>query len=348
MQIIYIHPGIEKYVRDLGYSEDAVAKTIAEPSSQESVDFTQVPDRYRRQQGEVCSLRYFGSEVVCVTYNIVGGAYEICDFFCLPRKDLPDGDIPCSLARTVFYERFAPSILEWIPVPDLPRVLGRARGKALEYLLEFRAAKSKDVLKLPVIKAIKAPHLEPRSQREKKRGYADILEGYCDEFRDLIEKSPKEETIHQWLANPQHMIFFGTDAEMVWSKIKFGTSFVSDFIVKRDELPYLMIEIEDTSKLFNNDGKRSKRYKDAIDQVQDWMGWLARGNINTFKDDTPEMELFTSPHGLVVMGRQSNSNSKKDVRDRWEQDKSKANPQVLNYDEVISRVRKFASRLRKS
>ncbi|SMP74442.1 hypothetical protein SAMN06265222_117137 [Neorhodopirellula lusitana] len=68
------------------------------------------------------------------------------------------------------------------------------------------------------------------------------------------------------------------------------------------------------------------------------MGWLVRGNARPFRDASPDMESFNSPLGLVVMKRRSNIESKKEIRDLWAHDKSEAHPQVLDDDELISRV----------
>lgn len=267
--------------------------------------------------------------------SYVGGAKRgdsyLIAFYMVVTRELPKGRISSEL-----------SVQETIDVVRSnfsPRLNGGGlRQYADWYKKTFRPSISLDI---PALKAISSPRIESLSKKVKARTIADKLDDKCDEFRQLLDSTGREEPLHQWLAKKENLIFFGADAEEVKSKIQVG-EFVTDFIVKRTSMPYLLVEIETTEKIFNKGGEPSAKFNHACLQVTDWQRRI-RTQPSYFREFIGE-ELY-EPEGLVVMGRTQDIDDKI-KKDRWRDLQAKANPRPMTFDDLIARVRNFVRLIR--
>lgn len=184
------------------------------------------------------------------------------------------------------------------------------------------------------------------AQRDLPTYAADILEASCDEFLALLQDNgDDEEALHQWLNKQEHHIFVDPHAIEVHSKVPFGNK-QSDFVVRRPDQTYLLIEIERANlHIFQKrNAEPTHQFNHACQQVRDWQRYI-RDNVHTVRTELGLDEIY-EPRGMVIMGRT------KDIREgdamtRWLDMKNKYELDLATYDELNARVRSIAESLRK-
>jgi hypothetical protein len=171
------------------------------------------------------------------------------------------------------------------------------------------------------------------------------LEGLCDEFLSLIDSDgDDEEMIHQWLRQEPHRIFLDPHAVRVWSKVEFGGK-ISDFVVRRADGSYRLIEIErSTLRIFQKgNGEPSAAFNHACQQVRDWQRYV-RENVYTVRNELHLADIY-EPCGVVIAGRSHDIDSLAAER-RWRDMKNSSGLAVNTYDDIIRNVRAIAVALR--
>jgi len=119
------------------------------------------------------------------------------------------------------------------------------------------------------------------------------------EFKDMIDRDCSEETYHQFLrTNP---VFLDPLARVA-SKQKLGLEFVTDFVVRRYDDKYLLVEIEKPQdRIFTQANGFSAQFSHALGQILDFQAWVEENGAYA-RSLMPEI---ASPRGLLVMGRKS-------------------------------------------
>src|SRR6185436_18431166 len=97
-------------------------------------------------------------------------------------------------------------------------------------------------------------------------------------------------------------IFLVPHAQNVWSKLPFGDK-VSDFVVRRADGTYKLIEIEpaDTRIFRSYDSEPSQPFNYGFQQITDWERYI-RDNVHTVRAELGLADI-DSPEGMVVIGR---------------------------------------------
>ncbi|MDT7543025.1 MAG: hypothetical protein QOE33_2929 [Acidobacteriota bacterium] len=118
-------------------------------------------------------------------------------------------------------------------------------------------------------------------------------------FQQILESPGSEEDIQQFLTQNQlilgkafiHMVGF------VIPKFKFGTEYVSDFLIGRWSQAWIftLIELETKeAKIFNKDGTPARRLSQAIKQLAEWGQWI-KSHESYFKERLqPHIESLIS------------------------------------------------------
>ena len=119
-----------------------------------------------------------------------------------------------------------------------------------------------------------------------------------ERFEQLVGSSPKkEEDLHRFLVD--HPILLDPLAVELKSKHQLGTEFITDFVLRRINDEYVLVEIENsTDRLFKKDGSFTADLTKAVAQVRDFQGWVS-DNISYAQSKLPEIR---HPWGLVVIG----------------------------------------------
>ncbi|MGQ0593469.1 MAG: Shedu anti-phage system protein SduA domain-containing protein [Gammaproteobacteria bacterium] len=119
------------------------------------------------------------------------------------------------------------------------------------------------------------------------------------EFKDMIDRDCNEEAYHEFLgANP---VFLDPLARVA-SRHKLGLELVTDFVVRRYDDKYLLVEIEKPQdRIFTQANDFSAQFSHALGQILDFQAWV-EDNGAYARSLIPEI---ASPRGLLVMGRKS-------------------------------------------
>ena len=208
----------------------------------------------------------------------------------------------------------------------------------------IRAAEA-DAMVLQTLVASVPLLTEDLTQQDATGHVADLLEAYCTEFLHLLDTAGgDEETLHQWLNDPSHRLFLDPGAQQVGSKLPFGDR-VSDFVVRRADQTYKLVEIEQAAKkVFRpSDSEPSAHFNHACQQVRDWKRYI-RDNVHTVRTELG-LRGIDVPHGMVVMGRSAHIVDET-ARTRWRDLKTSSGLELHTYDEICDSVSAVAQSLR--
>lgn len=186
-------------------------------------------------------------------------------------------------------------------------------------------------------------HSQPGKRELTNYDLVKMLRNACDELQTLINSDPQEEDVHKWLFKKEHWLFLDLDALEVRSKVAFGR-FVSDFVVRRSNGTFNLIEIERPNMtLFRaSDSQQSQHLTHALGQIVDWQRYI-RTNLLTVRNELNLPEIY-EPEGTLIAGRNSAIKGR-DALERWDDLRSGRSPMVFTFDESITRVRTLAENL---
>jgi|688.fasta_scaffold528418_2 hypothetical protein len=175
------------------------------------------------------------------------------------------------------------------------------------------------------------------------------------EFASILQIS-REETVQAFLkANPGILLktfCTATGTYICLPKFRFGTEFVSDFIVVQlwsTLTRIILIEIEPpTEPIFNGRGIFSSRLNGAIGQINDWFAWI-RSNDQYFCDSILRVvgehkkELLVplanrikhkDVHAKIVIGRRASLNDM-DIQRLASHNLRDKDMEILAYDRLL-------------
>lgn len=162
-----------------------------------------------------------------------------------------------------------------------------------------------------------------------------VNESVIAEFDKLLNSEhPKEERIHRFLAaNPT---LLDPLAQQVWSKHELGDDFITDFVVRRMNNEYVLIEIERPGyALFNKAGALSSKANLAIAQVRDFQRWITE-NIAYAQRKLPGI---VRPEGCVIIGRRTRLSPENALRLDEENFIRRGQARILTFDDLVSQAR---------
>lgn len=203
-----------------------------------------------------------------------------------------------------------------------------------------------DLLALRTVLQLRGPLTAENAQQDMSIQAATLLERACDEFISLLDQyGEQEEKIHQWLYKPEHHLFLDLASDKVFSKLPFGGN-DSDFVVRRRDGTYVLIEIEPASaRIFQRVKQEpTKEFNHACQQVRDWQRYV-RDNVHTVRTEQ-KLENIYDPRGMVIIGRTQDIDGEK-AAIRWRDMKNRHELYLFTYDELTERVRALAASLKK-
>lgn len=161
------------------------------------------------------------------------------------------------------------------------------------------------------------------------------LEAAADDLAALLETSPREELLHQFLAKSPQLLSAAFLA--VVSKPRLGAEHVPDFAYEEAPGRWLLVEIEpSTPSLFTKKGDPAAALTHAVRQVTDWRAWVNQ-NIPYAQKAMPGVHKTT---GLVVIGRTPSDAA---ALKRYESALDEI--RVVTWDDVVATARRLAMNL---
>jgi len=193
-----------------------------------------------------------------------------------------------------------------------------------------------DLLFTAVQRNLQDSELKARDGRaDARRKYAALLA----DFEFLLAGA--EEPLHQFLKS--HPELLCPMYESCWSKVPFGDH-VSDFVIREVPNDYLLVEIEaPTRALFRKDGQQRQELTHAIDQISDWIEYIA-AHRELVERDLGLTGISAGPRALVVMGRSAHltdNDRRKLVTLQDRQPKLR----IMTYDDVLVSARATLERI---
>lgn len=159
-----------------------------------------------------------------------------------------------------------------------------------------------------------------------------ITDRVIREFEALLEQDLVEERYQEYLET--HPVLLDPLAAEVIDKQQLGVEFVTDFVVRRHDGLYVLVEIERPMKrVFNQQGDFTSHFSHALGQVLDFQQWV---------DDHSEyarslMPGLSSPEGLLVVGRSHELSP--DVRPKWLRlRRNLTTIQLLTFDDLVKKA----------
>lgn len=150
-----------------------------------------------------------------------------------------------------------------------------------------------------------------------------------------IDSSPdREEELQKLLAeNPVLLDPFVIE---LYSKLQLGSDFITDYVIRRTNNQYVLVEIENsTDKIFNKNGSFSSSAMEAIAQVRDFQAWIS-DNLSYAQKKLPDIK---HPEGLVVIGRSTSLSDIEKKRLYEENHSRRGHIKIVTYDDLLSTAR---------
>ena len=151
------------------------------------------------------------------------------------------------------------------------------------------------------------------------------------DFSSLLESSPeREEELHSFLfSNP---ILIDPLANEIRSKHELGDDFITDFIIRRLDDKYTLVEIERSNKrLFINNGNFSTDLTHSIRQVLDFQTWVG----DHLEYANSKLPGINRPEGLIVIGRKRTLDTNMKRRLDEENFSRRGHIKIVTYDDLL-------------
>ncbi|KRE98723.1 hypothetical protein ASG88_16885 [Nocardioides sp. Soil777] len=161
-----------------------------------------------------------------------------------------------------------------------------------------------------------------------------------EEWEALVEQDLPEKKYQDFLE--EHPVFVDPLAAEVLNRKRLGVELVTDFVVRRHDFRYVVVEIEKPhDRIFTQANDFGSSFSHAVGQVLDFQGWIAE-NVAYAQRHLPAVE---NPHGVLIMGRRSEMTTHQQSKLRRWLHNSK-NIEVLTFDDLSQRARALHASLR--
>lgn len=169
-----------------------------------------------------------------------------------------------------------------------------------------------------------------------------LTESLIEEFADLIAARRCEAEYQAFLED--HPVFLDPLAVEVSNRARLGGDLVTDFVVRRHDGRYIVVEIEKPwDSVFTKRRDFSSAFTHAIGQVLDFQGWVS-ANVAYARTRLPSIE---NPAGLLVMGMRSDMSEEDQAKlRRWSANSRSI--EVATFDDLLARARSLYASLRRS
>lgn len=298
--------------------------------------------------------------IICYTFN---SSYNSLEVAALLKTSVEGSEN--EIDRTILHE-LAMSVIYNIPVfpnhESLEAELGLFYNKLYEDGFELidknekvkkykladnlipKLGNQKDDLsedKIPRIYSYSEINFYKRKLMEKLKEF-DNAQYIINKLKDGIKKlsvqlnSPKrnENRIQEILTN--YPILFGTEYTEVLDKHNFGSDYEADYVLKRSNGLYDIVEIEaSTLNIYTKQGNPSSQLVHAEQQIMDWLQWIEHNNSYARE----KINKLYSPKGYVVIGRSDTLTASNREKLRRRNLVFRDKIEVITYDDLLENAK---------
>lgn len=168
-----------------------------------------------------------------------------------------------------------------------------------------------------------------------------INQSILNQFELLLQSNPRrEEDIQSFLT--QHPVLIDPFVTELRSKHQLGNDFITDYVIRRINNDYVLIEIEkSTDKIFTQDGNFTSTLTKATSQVRDFQAWVSE-NISYAQKKLPNIRR---PEGMVIIGRSLDLNNIDRKRLEEENFSRRGHIRILTFDDLLDQAKAVYSNL---
>ncbi len=158
--------------------------------------------------------------------------------------------------------------------------------------------------------------------------------GILTAYGELISGRDAEEPVFQRFLE-SHPLLLDPSAFQVWGRPDFHGKLIPDFIVRRYDDSYIVVEIETPAKrLVTKSGQISAEVSHAVQQVLGYQKYLR----SRFAEASVLFPKFSDPSGLVVIGQESSLDSQQ-VEALHMENESRADIKIVGFDTLADTAR---------
>jgi DNA-binding transcriptional ArsR family regulator len=160
----------------------------------------------------------------------------------------------------------------------------------------------------------------------------NISRHLIEELEKILVKELREEDYQKFLSN--HPVLLDPLASIVISKQKLGIERTTDFVIRRLDNEYILVEIEKPQNhIFTERGDFSAEFSHAFGQVIDFQEW-----VDTHAEYARHlMPEISSPRGLLIIGRRKSMSTEDEAKLKRFCINSRS-IDVLTYDDLVLRA----------
>lgn len=131
-------------------------------------------------------------------------------------------------------------------------------------------------------------------------GSITVSTSVLEDFESLVSRDLPEERYQEFLKSAPNVL--DPLAAEVIPKHRLGDDYITDFVIRRHDRRYLVVEIEKPQdRIFTARNDFTAEFSHAMGQVLDFQGWVTE-RADYARSKLPNIE---NPRGLLVMGRRS-------------------------------------------
>lgn len=152
-----------------------------------------------------------------------------------------------------------------------------------------------------------------------------------DNFLAIIQDpSSSEEVCQRYLF--KHPVLIDPLAKEIIPKQRLGSDYITDFVIRKYNDEYVLVEIEKpTTLIFNKSNDFTSYFSHALGQVLDFQEWvesnIAYANVH--------MPSISSPSGILIIGMMSNLTEHQKKKLRRFNINNQGKVRVMTFDEVL-------------
>lgn len=150
-------------------------------------------------------------------------------------------------------------------------------------------------------------------------------------FENLINESGQKEEIYQKYLG-ENPILIDPLAKEIIPKQKLGDDYITDFVIRKLNNEYLLVEIEKPSdNIFSKSNDFTSKFTHALGQVLDFQEWV-ESHIEYAGSKLPGI---SSPTGVLIIGRSESLNSIQRAKLKRFNTTMNGRIKVFTYDDVL-------------
>lgn len=152
-------------------------------------------------------------------------------------------------------------------------------------------------------------------------------------FNELINEDHPEQTFHEFIENNKMLL--DPFAAQIWSKPKFGSKLIPDFLIRSIDNSYTVVEIEKPNmKIMTKNGNLSAEATHAKRQAIDYREWATSNQLYASK----EFPEIWRPFALVVIGLERELTPLQKEQLRKENESTHGAVRIVGFDWLFDRA----------